>query len=338
VEWLLLYPAGATKYGPEERVSLRQIFLNLALLGMSPGILPAACAQQSAKASDKREESATLGAILALKDPSLPGEVPTYYTPGFKKRAQAMQDLLAGQRAFYRMELGSQADLTMAVLNAEQWARLNIRDPYGIPTIPDDPPYLALMPADWNEVHLGMLPDEKDANRLLVKQVQSAGVEWRQTLYRGFDTMIGHEYGHAVTVAYGIQAPNRWFNEFLATYFLVAYVREKQPQLAFPMHIFFSVGMDYPHPYTSLADFETHYPISDSLPANYAWYQSMFEKRIEEVYARNGVDFLKRVKVAFPSGGKSDAMSNAEVLKKLDEICPGFTEWAHSFDDAGKAK
>ena len=295
-------------------------------------------AQQVTKASDDREESATLSAILALKDPSLPGEVRTYYTPGFEKRAKAMQDFLGGQRAFYRNELGSQADLTMAVLDAQQWGQLNIRDPYGIPTIPDDPPYVALMPANWNEAHLGMLPDEKEANPLLVQQVRSAGADWQQTLYRGFDTMIGHEYGHAVTTAYGINTPTRWFNEFLADYFLVAYVRQKQPQLAFPMHVFFSVGLGYPHPYTSLSDFETHYPISDKLPANYSWYQSMFEKRAEEVYAQQGVGFLKEVKTAFPPGGKAAAMSNEEVLKRLDKICPGFTEWAHSFDLAGHPK
>jgi len=135
-----------------------------------------------------------------------------------------------------------------------------------------------------------MLPDESKANPSVVQQVKSAGADWKDTFYRGFDTIIGHEFGHAASVS-GISKPKHWLDEFLATYFLISFVNEKRPELQFPMKIFFSINLDYPHPFTSLDDFESHYPLSDTLPTNYGWYQSQFWKRGEVVYGMQGIDF-----------------------------------------------
>ena len=93
----------------------------------------------------------TLEAVLALKDPFLPGEVRTYYTPGFKNRAESIRDFLAEERAFYDQALGISVPLTVAVLDAKQWQALNILDPYAMPMVTDFPPYVALMPANWHD-------------------------------------------------------------------------------------------------------------------------------------------------------------------------------------------
>jgi hypothetical protein len=45
------------------------------------------------------------------------------------------------------------------------------------------------------------------------------------------------------------------------------------------------------------------------------------------VYAKQGLDFLIKVKATFPTGVKDD-LSNAEVLSKLEQISPGFQAWA----------
>ena len=130
---------------------------------------------QGLKPSSAKEEEPRLESVRALKDPFLPGQVRTYYTPGFKKRAKAVQDFLTDERAFHSKELGIHLDLTVAVLNAKQWEQLNIVDPYGVPTVTDYPPYVALLPADWSENHLGMLPPENETDPALVKQVKTAG-------------------------------------------------------------------------------------------------------------------------------------------------------------------
>lgn len=296
--------------------------------------LSLSAAQDSPKAttSQTKQEEPTLDAVLALKDPLLLGEVPTYYTPGFKERAEGIRDFLAGERAFYKEKLGITVPLTIAVLDAKQWQALNILDPYAIPTVTDVPPYVALMPANWAENQLGMLPDESKANPSVVQQVRAASVGWNDTFYRGFDTIIGHEFGHAAASVTGIDKPKHWLDEFLATYFLIAYVHERRADPQFPMKIFFSINLEYPHPYTSLDNFESRYPLSNTLPTNYGWYQSQFWRRGEEVYRLQGVNFLRKMKVEFPAGHNSFTLSNAEVLRKLDHICPGFVKWADTLE------
>jgi hypothetical protein len=293
---------------------------------------------QGLKPSSAKEEEPRLESVRALKDPFLPGQVRTYYTPGFKKRAKAVQDFLTDERAFYSKELGIHLDLTVAVLNAKQWEQLNIVDPYGVPTVTDYPPYVALLPADWSENHLGMLPPENETDPALVKQVKTAGAGWNETFYHGFDAIIGHEFGHAAARTYGIKPPTHWFDEFLATYFEIAFIRHRRPELLFPVQTFFAINRGYSHPYTSLNDFESQYPISDSSPTNYGWYQAQFEGRIEQVYAQQGIDFLKQVRRAFPASGNTAPLSNVEVLAKLDGICYGFSGWAQSLESTAGSK
>jgi hypothetical protein len=297
-----------------------------------------ALAQDSSKPSPAKEEEPRLETVLALKDPFLAGQVRTYYTPGFEKRAKEVQDFLADEQDFYSKELGIHLDLTVAVLDAKQWERLNILDPYGVPTVTDFPPYVALLPANWSENRLGMLPAETEADPALVKQVHAVGAVWSDTFYRGFDAIIGHEFGHAAARTYGIKPPTHWFDEFLATYFEIAFIRHRHPELAFPVQTFFAINRGYSHPYTSLNDFESRYPISDTSPTNYGWYQAMFEQRIEQVYALKGIDFLKQARTLFPANSTAAAPSRVEVLGKLDRICPGFTAWAEFLESTSRSK
>jgi hypothetical protein len=322
----------------EPRIASRRVIPSFAFLVLTAIVTPSLCRQQNPGSSQAKEEEPRLESVLALKNRALPGEIPTYYTTGYEKRAKYIQDFLVGERDFYQKELGIAVPLTVAVLDAKQWEQLNILDPYGVPTVSDIPPYIALMPANWNESSLGMLPPASDADPRLVKQVQAARVGWSDTFYRGFDTIIGHEYGHPAATTYGIGKPKHWLDEFLATYFLVAYVHHKHPELEFPMKFFFAINRDYAHPFTSLDDFETRYPISDTSPTNYGWYQASFEARIEEVYSLKGIDFLKQMKLAFPAKSGAVVVSNAEILRKLDQICPGFTTWAHSLEATPSSK
>jgi hypothetical protein len=312
-----------------------RLFIALFVVGWSASLTTA---QDSSKPSPAKEEEPRLETVVALKDPFLPGQVRTYYTPGFEKRAKTVQDFLTDERDFYSKELGIHLDLTVAVLDAKQWEQLNILDPYGVPTVTDFPPYVALLPANWSENRLGMLPAETEADPALVKQVQAAGAVWSETFYRGFDAIIGHEFGHAAARTYGIKPPTHWFDEFLATYFEIAFIRHRHPELLFPVQTFFAINRGYSHQYTSLNDFESRYPISDSSPTNYGWYQAMFEQRIEQVYAQQGIDFLKQARTLFPANSNAAPLSNAEVLAKLDGICPGFRGWAQSLESTASSK
>ncbi len=64
----------------------------------------------------------------------------------------------------------------------------------------------------------------------------------------------------------------------------------------------------------------------------------MCEQRIEQVYARNGIEFLKQVRVLFPANNDAAPLSKAALLGKLDRISPGFTAWAHSLESTPASK
>src|SRR5579862_9724108 len=91
-------------------------------------------AGKSSDFSQAKQEEPTLQSVLALKDPFLQGNVKTYYTPGFQKRAETIRDFLVAERTFYEEKLGITVPLTIAVLDAKQWQALNILDPYAMPT------------------------------------------------------------------------------------------------------------------------------------------------------------------------------------------------------------
>ena len=275
-----------------------------------------------------------LDKLLALHDPALPGEVRTYYTPGFEQRAKNMQAFLAGERDFYRKQLGINIEFSLAVLDRKQWEQLT-EDPYGFPYV-SDKPYVAVMPASWSDTHLGFFLDQGQANPELVKEVQATGADWMETLYRGADGVGAHEFGHTVIEVYGIDGGTNWLAEFLATYAGYAYIHEQHADLLFPWRTFMSASLDIPRQYTSLDDFEAQ--LDKLTPANYSWYECMFERQVEKVYAKKGVGFLKEARVAFPASDKPVSMSNAEALRRLEQISPGFTAWAHSLETLPKTQ
>jgi hypothetical protein len=57
------------------------------------------------------------------------------------------------------------------------------------------------------------------------------------------DLISLHELGHAYSVRLGLRPPrpNKWFSEFLASYFAYAYLREKRPKLA---ALFYAMAAD----------------------------------------------------------------------------------------------
>ena len=62
--------------------------------------------------------------------------------------------------------------------------------------------------------------------------------------------------------------------------------------------------------------------------SDYGWYQAQFEKRAADVYKAQGLAFLKRAKDVLPPTNQPIAVD--EALKRLEQVSPGFVEWAAS--------
>jgi hypothetical protein len=267
-------------------------------------------------------------AIKQLHLESLSGSLPVYYSPQEVGRARSLQNLLSGELEFYGKVFDFRfAPVTLAVLNHEQWPHVSKDNPYGLPSMSDSQPWVFVMPSSWQQVTALPIPKETEATASVQRRVRQSGIPWNSIQTAAGDGIGTHEIGHSIVYQVGIRAQTHWFDEFLASYIGYAYLKERHPSQLLGSEIFWKMGLDAPHPFTTLSDFESRYDeLATKYPQNYGWYQFTLEEHVIEVYRRQGVQFLTRVREEFPSNGLH--LNSDQVLEKLERIDPGWKMWA----------
>jgi hypothetical protein len=293
----------------------------------------AACTLLASAAALAQFESGRLERVQALKLPTLNGIVPTYYTPGYKERAREMQRFVIAEMKFAQRQLGVQVPLSLAVLDKAQWSVAERQLPYPIPSVDGEPP-VALMPADWSAAE-DFFARESDIDAKTREELAVHGLSWHEASHRSGDLIGGHELGHEVINAYGIQAGTRWLNELLASYVLYAYLQGERRDLLWLANIIQEGNRpNLPQHHVSLDDFESQYmEILSKDGDNYGWYQGQFLEQVIRVYPQQGLKFLELVRAAFPAGSSPNhQLGNAETLRRLEKFSPGFSAWAASLE------
>jgi len=275
------------------------------------------------------EDSGRMERIRSLGLKSLPGRMPTFYSPGAEARARYLQGLLGGEVAYYATVFHVRFNpITMAVLNPQQWPSVAGREPYGMPSVDGTHPAVFVMPARWEEVTWMVVPGREHVPPAMLRQALVSGKTWDQVKLEGCDGIGTHEIGHSIIQQLGIDPQTKWFNEFLASFAGYAYLKAKAPAQALSNEIFWTAGLDgSPHPFTRLGDFESKYDqLQQDYPGNYGWYQLALDQRVLAIYAQSGIGYLKAIKREFAPGGPP--LDSAQLLNKLDRISPGWKTWA----------
>jgi hypothetical protein len=278
------------------------------------------------------QELSTLERVKSLNTPVLKKELTVFYSPGFESRAEEVAPLIEDARDFYRKKLGFNVDLSVALLDRAQWEKMT-RVPYGLPFF-SEPPHVAFLPATHDGVVAAdTLALRNAATPKMLSRLRSAGYTFDQAAAKTVDLIGLHELGHTYAFQLGIRdgRPNKWLNEFLASYFAYAYLRERKPRLAtvFQVMTAETSAVAPPQKHTSLSDFEKYYVGVG--PSNYGWYQGRFFARVAEVYDAKKLAFIKEVGVAFPASG-SAVLPIDTVLDRLEKIAPGFKAWAATME------
>jgi hypothetical protein len=268
----------------------------------------------------------------SLHDPSLPGAMQAFYSPGFRVRAEFLQNLLTGEFDYYSKKFGTEfAPVTLAVLTPEQWTKV-VPFPYALPSMTMTRPYIFTMPSDWSKSTTFPFPQKKDVDLATLNRARSEGHTWETLRWEGGDGIGTHEIGHSISWQLGIDPHVHWFAEFLASYIGYAYLKAEHPEEVLGNELFWKAGfLNTPHPHTSIEYLETHYkeiPIQD--PANYAWYEFALDQRLLEVYQQQGFDFLVKVRNSFPVDASK--LNTAEVLDRLEAMQPGWKAWAQRME------
>jgi len=254
--------------------------------------------------------------------------MPTFYSPRSEARARYLQALLGGEIDYYSSQFQVRfAPVTMAVLNTEQWSKVAGEDPYGMPSVGGSNPYVFVMPSSCAQVTWMPYPKRGAVPAAIIRQALTKGKTWDEVKFKGCDGIGTHEIGHTITDQLGIDPQTHWFNEFLASYVGYAYLKAKHPPEALASEIFLTQGLDVPHPFTKLSDFESKYDeLEQKHPANYGWYQLALDQRVMEIYPSSGVQFLRSIRSAFPKHGPR--LDSNQVLEKLEALSSGWKSWS----------
>jgi len=263
--------------------------------------------------------SSMLEKVERLNLNAIDGGIKTYYSNGYKDRANTTLDVLQKSIEFYEDNFEVRQTFALAVIDSGSWKKIT-QIPYGLPFV-SGPPYIVCIPANSNNVLSETILAAMDGYELNTQNGMT-----QEEIVNLFVSLIGfHELGHIYANEYGISFPNKWIFEFAATYFAYFYLEQNFPRQS---EIWVDVSeilvKELEPSYTSLRDFEEMY-VKVGVK-NYAWYQALFLVRVMEVYPQHGIGFLKKLKdYSWPSG------SISEYLNEMETISPGFITWAQNY-------
>ncbi|MCS7067068.1 MAG: hypothetical protein RMK51_08125 [Meiothermus sp.] len=239
--------------------------------------------------------------------------IPLQASEGSVLRARAMQTyLLALRQALTRH--AEVPPVQLMVLNEADW-KARVQHPYGFPfqrTSLKEGLYLFL-PARYPERFIWRLREA------LVPAIKKAGKPPGQPS-DFLDLNLGHEYAHAVAVAWKLRTRVRWVDEFLANYLYLLALYEALPEL-YPKTRQWGVLLAHLTPSEpSLGSYESKPKgLSDQL-----WFQGQFTLEAARQVEKSGDALLKGLLHAAP-------LSRKTVHKLLVGLEPNLRDWFASF-------
>ena len=273
--------------------SIHYFTFALVLLPFSFAIDSSTFAQQAS--TQEKSKNYIDSTLLSENLVSLKGNPSTLHSHGFDIRANTLQKLFNDCINYYeRIFPEKKFAAHVYVLSKNDWERPSFEEPYGMPFY--DPDYDILV-----------IAAEKDALAKLsgLKDVTKTS----DSVLTGLDYQPLHELGHYFFFTLYKINNKKWFNEFLATYFLICYLKERnlEPDLENELKA------DYPVEHKTLEDFQKLYLHVG--PQNYHWYQSKFAKLGFMLYPQLKINLIKEVLNNYKPGGKD--LSGITLLRDL---------------------
>lgn len=285
----------------------------------------------------RAEEANYLKRLQGLGLAHLEGQIEAYYSHGAQSRAKKLQAMIEDMNTFFQKRMGIKAEVTLAVLDSADWTKVS-QWPYGLANIEGKPPVIFMPATSGGMAHQLMMA----RRQAIPSDVLQAFMESNHTTFEAavdqFVELMGfHELGHQLCEVYAIDPQVHWLSEFIATYFLYAYVSERKAEMKPVFDLFGRPSKTRPKN-TSLEDFERLYDKVD----DYGWYQGMFEVRVRQLYPKMGLKFLEELRRRFPAstdaskeqranGEAASSVSPTRVLEQVEQIAPGFQVWAQGF-------
>jgi hypothetical protein len=248
--------------------------------------------------TDSIRQIKSIDSNLSLENLSkLEGRPETFYSSGYIVRAKAIYHLVGGCIVYYESMFPSKKfGIKLYILDKAVWEKAPFGQPYGM---------IGYFPGN----NLEIIAAEKNAMALLVG-VPEDSVK-TDSVVSGYDIGALHELGHYFFITLSGINKDLWFNEFIATYFMICYIKEKH--LGFEIEDMARITYSSPQ-HKTLADFQKLYA-SGLGSANYDWYQRKFAQLGFALYPKLKLELVRQILQNYSARGKNiDCLS---LMKKL---------------------
>jgi len=264
----------------------------------------------------------TIDSLLQTrKTDSLVGKVKTYYSPGTKKIATELQQLVSDAITYYEKKYTITFDIKMIVLDSTQWFKEII--PFG---------FVFYYGPHWLVLNAGMDYDSFKkvyGFKIIAGQLDSGmnknHITSEQLILARLKFLTLHELGHYfINTLSKAQSPNFWTNEFIAWYFANEYMTQFRPDIKKQFDLFCKTVANSYHPdYKSLRDFNDTY--AKMKIGNFAWYHSRFYFLADAVYGCASTSYLKTYENNF-SKGDTTKLTMPQMNKLVEADCHGIID------------
>lgn len=238
----------------------------------------------------------------ALPHPHLPA----FYSPGGKGRAAQVQAYLEGLLNVYA-RYRKVPPVTLFVLSEKDW-QVRTRIPFGLPFQRSSRTHLYLfIPLRYPERLLLRLRE------ILLPLLLTPSVEKLPgSLPEFLDLTLGHEYAHAIQVAWRLRSHRRWLNEFLANYLFLFALQRTYPER-------YTLYLTWAHLFTRIhpqkPNLSTYDKLRTSLP-DALYFQGAFVLKAEALVQKGEEAFLALLQ----------ASSSKEAYQALLRLLPNLTD------------
>ncbi|MGC8875591.1 hypothetical protein [Thermus sp.] len=242
--------------------------------------------------------------MRALPHPHLPA----LFSEGGALRAKALQDYLLSLRGVYA-RYAPLPPVRLFVLSEKDW-RARLPYPYGLPFQHAGPEGLAVYaPLTYPERLLHRLRE------VLLPLGPPPG-----ELAAFLDLNLGHEYAHAVQVAWGLRTGARWLDEFVANYLFLLGLKGARPDLAKTLLAFSRYLAQLAPEKRRLSDYEQRRGGLEGA----LWFQARFTLEAETLLRRDGDLLLRKMLEAAP-------LDRKRGHRLLVELYPELRDWFRGF-------
>lgn len=267
---------------------------------------------------------ATLFCLTAIAQPydklqSLSGSaVTTFYSEGFKSRAQQTATRLEKVMTYYQEMLGFKPVVTVLLLNKADWPLYTKFPVYGMPHYNDDA--TLVVAADDNDFWRSFLNVKELPEEIRLQAEKVYGLpEKTVSMQAFFDLLAIHELGHAFHMQGKLQVQRKWMGELFCNILLHTYIAEKEPEQLPALTLFPRIvvnGGVKNYRFTSLTDLEERYDeIGQQHPQNYGWYQCRWHAAAADIYDADGKVVMQRLWNTLKS--KQEKMNDTDFAELL---------------------